>query len=69
MSEKKLEEIETMFKKTSMVKLEINEIKPINKISVILDGSIQGKKALETAISLGELLNTSVDVIISGIYI
>lgn len=68
MSDRKLEEIESMFKKTAQPKLEIDEIVPIKKIGVIMDKTAQGKIALDIATSLSEKLEISLDIVVAGEY-
>jgi nucleotide-binding universal stress UspA family protein len=68
LSEKKLESIETMFKKTTKPKMIIDEYPKIERIGVIVDSSPQGFKALQVATSLAKRLQTSFSIIISDSY-
>lgn len=68
MSEKKLESIETMFKKTTKPKMIIDEYPKIKNIGVIVDTSSQGFKALQVATSLVKRLETTFSIIISNSY-
>ena len=68
LSERKLDDIETMFKKTTKPKMVIDKYLKIDKIGVILDSSPQGFNALQVATSLCKRLNASLNVIISEDY-
>lgn len=68
MSEKKLESIETMFKKITKPKMIIDEYPKIERIGVIVDSSPQGFKALQVATSLVKRLETTFSIIISDSY-
>ena len=68
MSERKQEEIETMFKKTTKPKMIIDEFPKIERIGVILDSSPQGFNSLQVATSLAKRLETSLDITISEDY-
>ena len=68
MSEKKLEEIETMFKTTTKPKTIIDKYPVIEHIGCILDSSTQGFNALQVASSLTQRLKTKLDIIVSEDY-
>jgi len=68
MSEKKLEEIETMFKTTTKPKTIIDKYPVIEHIGCILDSSTQGFNALQVASSLAQRLKTKLDIIVSEDY-
>ena len=68
MSEKKLEEIETMFKTTTKPKTIIDKYPMIEHIGCILDSSTQGFNALQVASSLAQRLKTKLDIIVSEDY-
>lgn len=68
LSERKLDEIETMFKKTKRPKVIIDKYPKIDKIGVILDSSPQGFNALQVATSLCKRLKASLCIIISEDY-
>ena len=68
MSERKLKEIETMFKKATRPRLLIEDYPKIKHIGVILDSSVQGFNALQVGTSLSHRLNTSLNVMISADY-
>jgi len=68
MSEKKLEEIETMYKTTVKPKTIIDKYPEIEHIGCILDSSTQGFNALQVASSLAQRLKTKLDVIVSEDY-
>ncbi|MHA2407825.1 MAG: hypothetical protein ACXACA_05600, partial [Candidatus Ranarchaeia archaeon] len=68
MSKRKLDDIETMFKKTTRPKLLIEDYPKIKHIGVILDSSDQGFNALQVGTSLSHRLNTSLNVIVSENY-
>lgn len=68
MSERKLEEIETLFKKTTNPKTIIDEYPIIKHIGVILDSSPQGFNAFQVAISLVKRLKADMNVIVSEEY-
>jgi len=68
MSEKKLEEIETMFKTTTKPKTIIDEYPVVEHIGCILDSSAQGFSALQVASSLAQRLKVKLDIIVSEDY-
>ena len=68
MSEKKLEEIETMFKTTTKPKTIIDKYPVIEHIGCILDSSTQGLNALQVASSLAQRLKIKLDIIVSEDY-
>ena len=68
MSEKKLEEIETMFKTATKPKTIIDKFPVIEHIGCILDSSTQGFHALQVASSLAQRLKTKLDIIVSEDY-
>ncbi|MHA2053665.1 MAG: hypothetical protein ACW99F_08715 [Candidatus Hodarchaeales archaeon] len=68
MSEKKLEEIETMFKTSTKPKTIIDKYPVIEHIGCILDSSTQGFNALQVASSLAQRLKTKLDIIVSEDY-
>ncbi|MCY3412861.1 MAG: hypothetical protein INQ03_14585 [Candidatus Heimdallarchaeota archaeon] len=49
MSDKKIDEVEALFLKSTKPKLEIDEIEPISSIGVLYDGTQQGKEAIKIA--------------------
>ncbi len=67
MSERKIEDIEQMFKKTaaSKPKLVIDSIPKVTKIGAIYDNTLQGTHALLIASILTKKLGTSLNVIAS----
>ncbi len=65
LSERKLDEIEAMFKKSEKPKLEIDAYPTIKRIGCVLDSSQQGKNALHLAISLATRLKTKLNIIVS----
>ncbi|MFW9992680.1 MAG: universal stress protein, partial [Candidatus Odinarchaeota archaeon] len=68
MSERKMDDIETMFKKTARPKTVIDEYPKINRIGVVLDSSKKGENALRVAVDLAIRLKTSLHVIVSEDY-
>ncbi len=68
MSEKKLDEIETMFKTATKPKTVIDKYPVIEHIGCILDSSTQGFNALQVASSLAQRLKTELDIIVSEDY-
>ena len=65
LSDRKLDEIETMFKKSTKPKLEIDEYPKIERIGCVLDSSQQGHKAMNVATALAKRLDTLLNIIIS----
>ena len=68
MSERKLDEIESMFQKTKQPKLEIETVTKPEKFGVLIDDSVQGKIALDIATQLASKLKIPIDVVISDEY-
>lgn len=65
MSERKLDEIEMMFKKSTHPKIEIDEYPTIERIGCVLDSSQQGKNAMLVATALTKRLDTTLQIIVS----
>jgi len=65
LSERKLDEIESKFKKSTRPKLEIDEYPTIERIGCILDSSKTGKTALKVATALAKRLGTSLQIFVS----
>lgn len=66
MSDKKIDEVETMFLKTSKPRLEINEIDPIVTISALYDSTTQGKDALKIALEMAKKFQIPLKIVASG---
>lgn len=65
MSDKRIEETEAMFLKTTKPKLEIEFIEPISSIGVIFDSTEQGKDALRTATEFANKFHIPIKVIVT----
>ena len=65
LSERKLDEIESKFIKSTRPKLEIDEYPTIERIGCILDSSKTGKTAVRVATALAKRLGTSLEIIVS----
>ncbi|MHA1978209.1 MAG: hypothetical protein ACW98I_14990 [Candidatus Hodarchaeales archaeon] len=68
MSEKKLDEIETMFKTATKPKTVIDKYPVIEHIGCVLDSSTQGFNALQVASALAQRLKTKLDIFVSEDY-
>jgi hypothetical protein len=66
MSNRKLDDIEDLFKKTIRPSLVIEDIPLIKKLGVILDDTKQGEMALQIACALAKKVNASVIVSVTG---
>lgn len=62
MSEKKLKELEEMYRKTSRPKIVIDEFDEITRLGCIFDATPQGENALSTATALAKVLSAPLKV-------